>query len=69
MDTLVVVMIVGLAAAWGGWRVLRRLRPAPGKPACGSSCEGCACSETSHSLPSAQDPRPTGGEYRVRTAL
>lgn len=56
METLIVVLLVSLAAAWGGWRILRRLRPAPGKPVCGSGCDGCACSGMNGRLPPAQDP-------------
>jgi hypothetical protein len=56
METVIVVLIVSLAAAWGVWHILRRLRPTPGKPACGSTCDGCACSETSRGLPPADPP-------------
>ena len=56
METLIVVLLVSLAAAWFGWRILRRLKPAAGKPTCGSSCEGCAWSGASRRLPLAQHP-------------
>jgi hypothetical protein len=42
METVIVAIIVALAAAWAGWRLLGRRRAST--TGCATGCGGCSCS-------------------------
>jgi len=51
MENIIVFVIVGVASAWGAFRLLRKRKPA----SCASGCGGCSCpSKPTHSQTNSQ---------------